>query len=233
MRFRLLLITFSALAASAATATTIPSQLAMLSGLRGPQGIDVSNHQGTIDWKKVKSQGVAFAYIKATEGTNAYFSRNYIGATNNSIIRGAYHFAHPGNSSGAAQATYFLAHGGGWTSDGITLPGAVDLEGDCSGLSASQIVAWIKDFSDTYHSKTKRYPVIYVTTSWWNQCTGKSTVFGSTSPLWIASWASDIGPLPAGWRSATFWQYADSGPYPGDQDLFIGDAAGLSKFAKG
>jgi GH25 family lysozyme M1 (1,4-beta-N-acetylmuramidase) len=140
MRFRLLLITFSALAASAATATTIPSQLAMR--LRGPQGIDVSNHQGTIDWKKVKSEGVAFAYIKATEGTgttyfhetrspslhpcyrtrltltfdtdfiDAYFSRNYIGATNNSIIRGAYHFAHPGNSSGAAQATYFLAHGG-------------------------------------------------------------------------------------------------------------------------
>ena len=28
---------------------------------------------------------------------------------------------------------------------------------------------------------------------------------------------------------ATFWQYADSGPYPGDQDLFNGDAAGLSK----
>jgi hypothetical protein len=73
MRFRLLLITFSALAASAATATTIPSQLAMLSGLRGPQGIDVSNHQGTIDWKKVKSQGVAFAYIKATEGTSTTY----------------------------------------------------------------------------------------------------------------------------------------------------------------
>ena len=28
----------------------------------------------------------------------------------------------------------------------------------------------------------------------------------------------------------TFWQYADSGPYPGDQDLFNGDATGLSKY---
>lgn len=28
---------------------------------------------------------------------------------------------------------------------------------------------------------------------------------------------------------ATFWQYADSGPNPGDQDLFNGDAAGLKR----
>jgi hypothetical protein len=71
MRLGLLLITFSALAVAVA-ATAIASQLAMR--LRGPQGIDVSNWQKTIDWKKVKSQGVAFAYIKATEGTStAYF----------------------------------------------------------------------------------------------------------------------------------------------------------------
>lgn len=93
--------------------------------------------------------------------------------------------------------------------------------------------------------------VIYVTTSWWTQCTGNSADFGSTNPLWTASWASDVGPLPAGWRYetnfgssdkkgwyaddaclhsyTTFWQYANSGPNPGDQDLFNGDAAGLSQ----
>jgi GH25 family lysozyme M1 (1,4-beta-N-acetylmuramidase) len=57
------------------------------------------------------------------------FNHNYIGATDNKIIRGAYHFAHPDTSTGAAQAEYFLAHGGGWSADGITLPGAIDLEG--------------------------------------------------------------------------------------------------------
>jgi len=101
------------------------------------------------DWKKVKSQGVAFAYIKATEGTgfiDGYFYRNYIGSMNNSIIRGAYHFAGLSVSSGVAQSEYFLAHGGGWTGDGITLPGAIDLEGNCSGLSTPQMVAWIPHF---------------------------------------------------------------------------------------
>lgn len=51
------------------------------------------------------------------------------GATNAGLIRGAYHFAHPDTSTGAAQATFFAAHGGGWSADGITLPGAIDLEG--------------------------------------------------------------------------------------------------------
>ena len=35
------------------------------------QGIDVSHYQGAVDWKKVKTAGIAFAYAKATEG-NTY-----------------------------------------------------------------------------------------------------------------------------------------------------------------
>ncbi|KAF8263037.1 glycoside hydrolase superfamily [Lactarius quietus] len=191
-----------------------------------PKGCDVSNHQGSLNWTSIKSKGRTS--IPTSTGTTS-------GATNNKIIRGAYHFAHPGTSTGAAQADYFLAHGGGWSADGITLPGAIDLEGNCSGLTAPRMVSWIKDFSNTYHSKTKRQVaiLIYTTTSWWKECTGNSAAFGSTSPLWIAHWASSIGTLPAGWRYTTFWQYADSGPFPGDQDLFNGDAAGLKRLALG
>jgi GH25 family lysozyme M1 (1,4-beta-N-acetylmuramidase) len=35
-----------------------------------PQGCDVSNLQGNLNWATMKSQGVQFAYIKATEGTS-------------------------------------------------------------------------------------------------------------------------------------------------------------------
>lgn len=62
---------------------------------------------------------------QATEGTgfiSSTFSSQYTGATNAGFIRGGYHFAHPDSSSGSAQADYFLAHGGGWSGDGITLP---------------------------------------------------------------------------------------------------------------
>lgn len=42
-----------------------------------PQGIDVSSHQGDIDWGAVKGRGVSFAYIKATEGTGKLMSVCY------------------------------------------------------------------------------------------------------------------------------------------------------------
>jgi len=206
-----------------------------------PKGIDVSNYQGVVNFNTAKANGVVFAYIKATEGTTFIdpdFSGSYTSATNAGIIRGGYHFAHPDSSSGATQAKYFVAHGGGWSSDGITLPGALDIEynpngAECYGLSASAMVSWIKDFSNTYHSSTGAYPVIYSTTDWWKTCTGNSAAFASTNPLWVANYGSSIGALPAGWSYATFWQYADSGPNPGDQDEFNGDMAGLMRLAKG
>ncbi|KAJ3717054.1 N,O-diacetylmuramidase [Lentinula raphanica] len=209
--------------------------------LSGPKGIDVSHFQGTIDWSSIAANGISFVFIKATEGTtflDPNFSDNYIGATDAGLIRGGYHFAHPDSSSGATQANYFLAHGGGWSADGITLPGMLDIEynpsGDeCYGLSASAMVSWIQDFSNTYESQTGRYPIIYTTTDWWTTCTGNSAAFANDNPLFIAHYASTIGTIPAGWPFATFWQYADSGPNPGDQDVFNGDAAGLERIAKG
>ncbi|EJF57792.1 N,O-diacetylmuramidase [Dichomitus squalens LYAD-421 SS1] len=224
-----------ALATTFTTVATAPAKRA------APQGIDVSHFQGVVDFAAAAANGVSFAYIKATEGTTFVdpdFSANYNGATTAGLIRGGYHFAHPDTSSGATQAEYFLAHGGGWSSDGITLPGALDIEYnpdgvECYGLSASAMVSWIKDFSDTYQARTGVFPVIYTTTDWWTTCTGNSAAFASTNPLWIARYSSSIGTLPAGWSFTTFWQYADSGPNPGDQDEFNGSLQGLKNLALG
>jgi len=57
-----------------------------------------------------------------------HFSPQYTGATKAGLIRGSYHFALPDKSTGATQANYFASNGGGWSDDGITLPGALDLE---------------------------------------------------------------------------------------------------------
>jgi GH25 family lysozyme M1 (1,4-beta-N-acetylmuramidase) len=178
---------------------------------------------------------------QATEGTSfisSTFSSQYTGATNAGLIRGGYHFAHPGQTTGAAQAQYFLAHGGGWSGDGITLPGMLDLEsegssGECWGLSTSAMVAWIKDFSNTYHASTTRYPMLYFNPSWWQTCTGNSNAFASTNPLVLAHYSDSIGPIPGGWATYTIWQYADSYTYGGDADRFNGAQANLVKLATG
>jgi len=55
--------------------------------------IDVSHHNGTIDWAKVASDGVKGAYIKLTEGTTFLDEKsydNYIGAKNAGLRVGFY-----------------------------------------------------------------------------------------------------------------------------------------------
>lgn len=212
--------------------------LASLTGLASStiQGFDVSHYQSSVDWSAAYSGGLRFVMIKATEGTtyiDPSFSDHYEGATNAGFIRGGYHFARFASSGGAAQANYFLKHGGGWSGDGITLPGMLDLEDDCSSLSASSVVSWIQDFVNTYHGATGRYPILYFSPSWWKSCTGNSQAFHTTCPLDLASWNSEVGPIPGGWPYQTFWQYADSNKYGGDSDSFNGDSAGLSKMATG
>jgi len=193
-----------------------------------------------VDFAKAYSSGARFVIIKATEGTtyiDPSFSDHYTGATNAGLIRGGYHFAHLDSSSGAAQANFFLAHGGGWSGDGVTLPGMLDLEssssGECYGLSASAVVAWIKDFSKTYHSSTGRYPMLYTNPSWWKDCTGNSNAFVDTNPLVLAHYSSAVGTIPGGWPYQTIWQYSDAYTYGGDADKFNGNQAGLTKLATG
>jgi GH25 family lysozyme M1 (1,4-beta-N-acetylmuramidase) len=205
----------------------------------GLPGLDVSHYQGTINWTTVKSQGATFAYIKATEGTtyrDPQFSANYTNAYYAGIVRGAYHFAQPASSSGAAQADYFAAHGGAWSADGKTLPGMLDIEynpngATCYGLSQASMRTWITSFLNEYHAKTTRWATIYTTTDWWTTCTGNTSAYANNDPLDIARYSSSVGTLPAGWGFYTFWQFADSGKFPGDQDVFNGSAARLTALA--
>lgn len=202
------------------------------------EGIDVSSHQGNVNWAAQWSAGKRFAYVKATEGnyyTNPYFGQQYNGSYNVGMVRGAYHFATPNDSSGANQANYFVDHGGGWSRDGKTLPGALDIEynpygATCYGLSQSSMVSWVRDFLNTYKARTGRDAVIYTNLDWWTRCTGNSTAFNATNPLWVARYASAPGTLPGGWPYHTIWQYSSS---PIDQNRFNGDQTRLVALANG
>jgi len=97
------------------------------------RGIDVSHHQGKIDWRRVAADDVAFAIIKATEGgthVDTLFATNLREARAAGLAVGAYHFF-TFCKSGAEQAQNFIAavpHETG------TLPPVVDIEfgGNCA-----------------------------------------------------------------------------------------------------
>jgi GH25 family lysozyme M1 (1,4-beta-N-acetylmuramidase) len=208
---------------------------------QGAPGLDVSAWDGTVDWSSVAAQGAVFAYVKATEGigyVSDTFDQQYNGSAGAGLLHGAYHFALPDRSDGTTQADYFVDHGGGWSNDGKTLPGVLDIEynpygATCYGLSQSAMVSWVGQFRDEYHARTGRYPVIYAGLSWWTECTGNYGGFAATDPLWVAHYASDAGTLLNGWSAYTFWQYAGSGAFPGDQNVFAGSLADLRSFAAG
>ena len=206
-----------AVAATATVAIAAPAS-ADTSAKANPIGIDVSHYQGSINWKSVKSAGIDFAWIKATEGTtykDPKFGANYTGAYHAGVIRGAYHFARPGSSSGSAQASFFAKSGGAWSADNLTLPGVLDLEAGCHGLNQSQMRSWILDFYNTYKSKTSRDVVIYTTASWWSSCTGNWTGMSARSPLWVAHWGVNSPKVPSGFPTWTAWQWTDNGRVSG------------------
>lgn len=80
-------------------------------------GIDVSRHQGDINWNLVKESGIEFAIIKAGGSDDGFyedskFQINYAEAKNNGLPVGAYYFVGPkftSEESGKADAERFLA----------------------------------------------------------------------------------------------------------------------------
>ena len=94
-----------------------------------PLGTDVSGYQpANINWAGVKSDGVSFAWVKATESTtyeNPNFTSQLTGAASAGVYVGAYHFARPshdpnitGASSADSEAAYFWSVAGGYVKAG-------------------------------------------------------------------------------------------------------------------
>src|ERR1700722_19462728 len=76
-----------------------------------PMGTDVSSYQGSgINWTTMRTDGLSFAWTKATEGTYYYdadFTVNEANAKAAGVMIGAYHFARPSddpNITGANSA---------------------------------------------------------------------------------------------------------------------------------
>src|SRR4051812_12095005 len=76
------------------------------------QGIDIYHGDGEVDWKTVKKNGIEFAFVKATEGTNYVdkrFDANMRGATAADVLIGPYHFCRIDNDK---DGTKFTAYDG-------------------------------------------------------------------------------------------------------------------------
>ena len=172
------------------------------------RGIDVSHHQGTIDWDAAAADDVAFVYMKASEGgdhRDREFPRNIDEAGKLGLAVGAYHFftfCRPG----VDQAMNFVAA----VPPGSTvLPPVVDLEfyGNCSRRpSPDELAGDIAAFLDLVENRF-RQPVLYYVTAEFLEA------YGDAIPprrLWVRSILRQ--PDREGW---TIWQYHPAGRVDG------------------
>jgi lysozyme len=128
-------------------------------------GVDVSNHQGEINWPVLARTDIAFAYIKATEGADfrdRRFQVNWDGAREAGLPRGAYHFFTQCRL-GMDQARNFI---GLVPREHTALPPVLDVEhtGPCrSGLQVVNLVEEIATALNMLEAHYGRRPLLYVT----------------------------------------------------------------------
>jgi lysozyme len=198
------------------------------------KGIDVSKWQDTINWTSVKNAGIAFAFIRLSDGANtkdAKFAANWAGAKSVGIIRGAYQFFRPAQSV-TTQADMMIAAIGTYTPG--DLPPVIDVEDD-GGLAPATVASRVRQWVDRVQNALGVTPIVYTGKYFWRDEVGGPSSF-APNPLWIAQYTSLCPDLPGPWTRWTFWQYTDSGsvagvPGPVDTNRFNGSLAQLQAFA--
>lgn len=201
------------------------------------RGVDISSYQGDVDWDELASQGIDFAYIKATEGsksTDSRFSANWAGASRTDLLIGAYHFV-SFESSGEAQAAHIIET----VPKGATLPIALDLEyyGDffAHPPTRTQVDAILEPLLRLLEEHYGSPPVIYATSSAYDRYLSGGY---ADNPIWIRSIV--LPPTLDDGRDWTIWQYSDHDRLRGyagveqyiDMNVFHGTREELAALAK-
>ncbi len=201
-------------------------------------GIDISHHQGTIDWEMLRNNGmiekcpVRFVMIKATEGASRMdenFNDNFYQAREWGFIRGAYHFWSI-YSSGRAQAEYFLKQVKLEKGD---LPPVLDVEHKAKNQTPEEfkesVLTWLRIVEDHYKVK----PIIY--TYYKFKLKYLDDPVFEPYPYWIAHYYVDKVEYKGKWK---FWQHTDCGRLPGikgyvDFNIYNGSYYDLRKLTIG
>jgi len=192
-------------------------------------GIDVSNHNGVIDFDQVRDDDYQFVYIKASEGAtyrdNA-FERNYRDARAAGLAVGAYHYFRK-NRDGELQARNLLAAVAGKTLD---LPLVLDIEDDGKDTHVEHGTAVKRAIDMANHLKRHGYRVMIYTNGNGYRQYYKDNFAGED--LWLCSFRSPGSVLDA---NHTMQQYTHIGRVQGvrgavDLNVFMGNKRAWNRY---
>ncbi|RFB80821.1 glycosyl hydrolase family 25 [Methylovirgula sp. 4M-Z18] len=194
------------------------------------QGIDVSKYQGEIDWHRVRSSGIRFAWIKATEGgdhLDERFQENWENSKAAGVKRGAYHFVF------WCRPWYEEIN---WFKQNVpvepdALPPVLDVEATPDSkschrhLSKEEVVPEMRAMLTEMERYYGKKPIIYSTVDFYQAILSDGDL--SDFPIWVRS--TKYEPTHHyGDRKWHFWQYQADGNVPGieakvDRNVFFGN----------
>ena len=179
-------------------------------------GIDISHHQGTINWELLALAQKArfpikFVFMKASEGgdfDDDSFERNFEKARQHGFIRGAYHFYNP-KTDPVRQAVFFTSKVKLEPGD---LPPVLDIEVKSKDMDLlrNDLKIWLTLVEKYYKVK----PILYTSYKYKKKYLNDS-IFNSY-PYWIAHYYVDSVRYEGSWQ---FWQHTDAGTILGVDKL--------------
>ncbi|HEX9153176.1 MAG TPA: glycoside hydrolase family 25 protein [Flavobacterium sp.] len=188
-------------------------------------GLDVSEYQGKIRWSYVdtleKKYRLDFVFIRATVGKDRKdreFNRNWLGAKENKMIRGAYHYYRP-NENSLEQAQLFIKT---VTLRKGDLPPILDIEKLPKNQSLDSLKVGLKRWLKAVESHYGVKPIIYTGEKYYDDFLKDE--FGNYL-FWIANYNFYREEIDDDWL---FWQFTEKASVPGikgnvDVNIYNGD----------
>ncbi len=175
-------------------------------------GIDISRHQGIINWKalsefKFKYNKIDFVYVKATESdswVDNRFERNWESAKKHKIIRGAYHFFDPEVDAKSQMNLFFdkvkLEKG--------DLPPMLDVEKE-SKINTNEYQRLVKQCLIIMENHYRMKPILYVNQEFY------SSYFNNEDFEEYSLWISRLKDTPPKQNNWVIWQFSHTVMIPG------------------
>lgn len=183
------------------------------------KGIDVSSHQGNIDWVKVKPQ-IDFAIIRLGYGDNverqddSYFIKNVNGCINNNIPFGVYIYSYALNLGGSESIQSEVDHTKKMLSKISKKPFCVyiDMEDDSTiKLGKTMLTNFALEFCKQI--KNAGYKAgVYANENWFRNYLQVSTIASFGYSIWCAKYSTNKPNITSNYD---IWQYSSTGRVDG------------------
>ena len=181
------------------------------------QGIDVSEHQGRIDWDAVKASGIDFAILRVGFGAPSFggrvdyqFNRNISECERLGIPYGVYVYSYAFDNQQAADEASMVINC--LSGHNPRLPVYYDLEDNSIIANGRQTgIALRAQVFCNRISAAGYEPGIYANLNWFNNILTDSVFKSSSWDHWIAQYNSQCDYT----GNYSFWQYKSNGKVPG------------------